>query len=110
MSKGTYTILFTNKLQPCRLVPRIPLPAERDREQPVRGLPAARGLRRRARRAEGGDELTDEQIKYLHLERRWSPTRIADWRGVRGRKQARLERVYTALGLRRELAEVEQHA
>jgi hypothetical protein len=57
-----------------------------------------------------GDELTDDQIKYLHLQRRWSPTRIAESRGVRGRKQVRLERVYAALGLRRELTEVEQPA
>ena len=47
-----------------------------------------------------GDELTNDQIKYLHLQRRWSPTRIAESRGVRGRKQVRLERVYAALGLR----------
>ncbi|MEI7770681.1 MAG: hypothetical protein WCI67_11855 [Chloroflexales bacterium] len=57
-----------------------------------------------------GDELTDDQIKYLHLQRRWSPTRIAESRGVRGRKQVRLERVYAGLGLRRELTEVEQPA
>jgi hypothetical protein len=57
-----------------------------------------------------GDELTDDQIKYVHLQRRWSPTRIAESRGVRGRKQVRLERVYAALGLRRELTEVEQPA
>ncbi len=47
-----------------------------------------------------GNELTDDQIKYLHLQRRWSPTRIAESRGVRGRKQVRLGRVYTVLGLR----------
>lgn len=57
-----------------------------------------------------GDELTNDQIKYLHLQRLWSPTRIAESRGVRGRKQARLERVYAALGLRRDLTEVEQPA
>jgi hypothetical protein len=55
---------------------------------------------------EPGDELTDEQITYLHLQRQWSPTRIAESRGVRGRKQARLERVYAVLGLRREPVEV----
>lgn len=59
---------------------------------------------------ERGDELTDEQIKYLHLHRQWSPTRIAESRDVRGRKQARLERVYSVLGLRREVSEVEQPA
>lgn len=57
---------------------------------------------------ERGDELTDEQIKYLHLHRQWSPTRIAESRGVRGRKQTRLERVYAVLGLRREVSEVGQ--
>ncbi|PDV96519.1 FtsK/SpoIIIE domain-containing protein [Candidatus Chloroploca asiatica] len=57
---------------------------------------------------EQGDELTDAQITYLHLHRQWSPTRIAESRGLRGRKQVRLERVYAALGRRREPAEVEQ--
>jgi hypothetical protein len=62
------------------------------------------------RRQNRGDELTDEQIKYLHLHRQWSPTRIAESRGVRGRKQARLERIYGVLGLRRAASEVEQPA
>lgn len=58
----------------------------------------------------GGGTLSDAQIKFLHLERGWSPNRIALSGGLRGQKQARLERIYAALGLRRELTEVEQPA
>lgn len=57
-----------------------------------------------------GGTLNDEQIKFLHLERGWSLNRIALSGGLRGQKQARLERIYAALGLRRELTEVEQPA
>lgn len=57
-----------------------------------------------------GGTLSDAQIKFLHLERGWSPNRIALSGGLRGQKQARLERIYAALGLRRELTEVEQPA
>jgi hypothetical protein len=63
-------------------------------------------LRRRVRLAE---ERAADQIKHLHLVRGWSPTRIAESRGLRGRKQARLERIYAVLGIRREAA-VEQAA
>ena len=57
----------------------------------------------------GGGELTDTQIKYLHHQQGWSPTRIAESRGVRGRKQVRLDRVYAALGIPRDhRAEVER--
>ena len=58
----------------------------------------------------GGGTLSDAQIKFLHLERGWSPNRIALSGGLRGQKQARLERIYAALGPRRELTEVEQPA
>ena len=57
-----------------------------------------------------GGTLNDAQIKFLHVERGWSPNRIARSGGLRGQKQARLERIYAALGLRRELTEVEQPA
>jgi hypothetical protein len=57
-----------------------------------------------------GGTLSDAQIKFLHLERGWSPNRIALSGGLRGQKQARLEQIYATLGLRRELTEVEQPA
>ena len=57
-----------------------------------------------------GGTLNDAQIKFLHVERGWSPNRIALSGGLRGQKQARLERISAALGLRRELTEVEQPA
>ncbi|MEI8306021.1 MAG: hypothetical protein WCF99_03035 [Chloroflexales bacterium] len=47
--------------------------------------------------AEGGT-LTDDQIKFLHRERGWSPNRIALSGGLRGQKQVRLERIALALG------------
>ena len=48
---------------------------------------------------EHGQELSDELMKYLH-QQGWSPTKIAESRGVRGRKQVHLERVYAALGIK----------
>lgn len=57
-----------------------------------------------------GGTFSDAQIKFLHLERGWSPNRIALSGGLRGQKQARLERIYMALGLRRDEAEIEQPA
>ena len=44
-----------------------------------------------------GSTLTDNQIKFLHRERGWSPNRIALSGGLRGQKQARLERIALAL-------------
>ncbi|WP_129678017.1 hypothetical protein [Candidatus Chloroploca sp. Khr17] len=57
-----------------------------------------------------GGTLSDAQIQFLHLERGWSPNRIALSGGLRGQKQARLERAHAALSPRRELTEVEQPA
>jgi len=44
-----------------------------------------------------GGTLSDQQIKYLHLERGWSCNRIAFSGGLRGQKQVRLERIAAAL-------------
>lgn len=46
-------------------------------------------------------QLTDEHIKHLHAKRGWSPSRIATSKGLRGRKDERLDRVYMVLGIPR---------
>lgn len=109
---GRYSVLDEDEQQgaavpridPIMLVPRP------KRVKPVASTLPDPAMEEIAEVLAGGGTLSDAQIKFLHLERGWSPNRIALSGGLRGQKQARLERIYAALGLRRELTEVEQPA